>query len=51
MKELLEKVRAHSGWLRSATLLTHFIQLVEADQDNAEAIARLQEDAKTRGAP
>jgi hypothetical protein len=45
-KELLEKVRirSYSLCLRRCLL---FVQLVKADQENAEAIERLQEEAKT----
>lgn len=49
-KEKLEKVSIHNCSLSFFFPLRrclHFMQLVKADQDNAEAIARLQEEAKT----
>ena len=49
-KELLEQVCVHSRSLclsSSERRCLLFLQLVKADQDNTEAIARLQEEAKT----
>jgi len=48
-KELLEKVRVHSCFalLFPPRRCLLFVQLAKADQENAEAISRLQEEAKT----